>query len=233
MSIIDKYRQFRSKYVIQERRKEEYLFNKYYAHLVDPFFTKLAYDLKLKPNTVTIISGLIGVASGISFILEKFIIAGILLQLHHLMDGADGNLARLTNQTSEFGAKLDKFTDQVVRFIIFIGIIIAANAPITIDIIFLLTFILDILVVRYFVLPFMKQYDIIRAKWKQWFLNRGIIPAFDIFTIYFVISLFAILNKVDLLIYILIVMKNIDWIYRVWECLKTYIIHVKKKGKLY
>ncbi|MBU8881193.1 CDP-alcohol phosphatidyltransferase family protein [Bacillus sp. FJAT-29790] len=226
--IVNKYKAFRSRYVVQKRRPEEYLFNKYYAHLIDPFFTKLAYDLNLKPNTVTVFSGILGICSGIAFIFGYYILGGILLQLHHLVDGADGNLARLTNQCSDFGAKLDSYTDQLVRVIVLVGIIFAANAPIWVDLLLILTFLLDILVVHQFVLPFMRKNGIVRSAWKQWFLNRGVIPAFDIFTIYFIISVFAVIQRIDILIYVLIVLKNIDWMYRVWECVKTTILLKRK-----
>lgn len=232
MSIVDKYRRFHSKYIVQKRRPKEYFFNKYYAHLIDPFFTKIAYDLKLKPNTVTIISGLVGISSGISLMLGYYILAAVLLQLHHIMDGADGNLARLTNQVTKFGAKLDKYTDQSVRTVLIIGIIIASNTSNWVNIIFALTFILDLFVVHYFVLPFMKRYQIKHSKWKKWFLNRGIIPAFDIFTIYFVTSILLLFNKVTILIYLIIVMKNLDWLYRVWECIKTWIILKRKEEEM-
>jgi len=231
-NIIDKYNQFRAKYVIQQRRKEEYFFNKYYAHLIDPFFTKMAYDLNLKPNTVTILSGLIGVSSGLSFLYGYYSLAAILLQLHHVMDGADGNLARLTNQCTDFGAKLDKYTDQIVRFFLLLGIIVAAQAPIWINGLLILTFVFDFFIIHYFVLPFMRKQEIIRSKWKEWFLNRGIIPAFDIFTIYFIISLFALFQWIDILIYVLIIVKTIDWLYRVWECIKTWIILKRKEEEM-
>lgn len=180
---------------------------------------------------VTIISGLIGVLSGVCFMMGHLILGAVLLQLHHFLDGADGNLARLTNQTTKFGAKLDKYTDHVIRIILLIGIIVAAGAPIWINVLFILTFLLDTLIIHYFVVPFMKNYEIIRSRWKKWFLKRGIIPAFDIFTIYFVISVFAIIQKVDILIYILIVMKSLDWMYRLWECIKTLII-LKREARL-
>ncbi|AYV67880.1 CDP-alcohol phosphatidyltransferase [Niallia circulans] len=229
MKIVSNYRTFRSRYVVQKRRPEEYFFNKYYAHLIDPFFTKLVYDLRLKPNTVTIISGLLGVGSGISMMFQQLILAGILLQLHHIIDGADGNLARLTNQCTVFGAKLDAYTDRLVRAVVLIGIILATNEPMWIDGLLILTFIIDHLAVQIYILPFIRKYGVIRSKWKQWFLTRGVIPSFDIFTIYFLISLFAIMNELDILIYLLIILKNLDWIYRVWECVKTSIIYRGKK----
>lgn len=231
MSIIEKYQLFKNKYVVRERRPQEYFVNKYYAHILDPFFTKLVYDLKLTPNVVTVIAGLFGVGSGISFLFGKWILAAILLQLHHLLDGADGNLARLTNNCTDFGAKLDHYVDQIVRFVLFISIAIVVDLSIWIKVLFVLTIYIDVWVVHQFVLPFMKKYSLVRAKWKQWFLSKGIIPAFDIFLVYFLISIFAIIGKIELLVYIVIIGKNMDWLYRVWECLKTkYFLDKERKA---
>jgi len=228
MNTKNNYKKFYSKYVVQKRRPQEYFFNKYYAHLVDPFFTKLFFDLKLTPNMVTVISGFMGVGSGLAIGTTHFTLGAIMLQLHHFIDGADGNLARLTNRCSDFGAKLDKYIDQIVRISLLGGIIVAANAPFYINIMLLTTFTLDVLVIHKYVLPFIRKNGVNRAKWKEWFLSKGIIPAFDIFTIYFTISVFCLFKRVDILIYVICIMKTIDWLYRVWECQKTSIIRKQK-----
>lgn len=225
------YRNFRGRYVVQQRRKHEYIMNRYYAHLIDPFFTKFVYDLKLSPNVVTIIAGFLGVGAGISFLLQEWILGAILLQLHHFMDGADGNLARLTNKVSNFGAKLDQIVDQIVRFVLFLSIAYVADVSIWLKVLFVLTIYLDIFIVHRFVLPFVQKYGLVRAKWKQWFLSKGIIPAFDIFLVYFLISIFAIVGNLELLVYIVIIGKNMDWLYRIWECLKTkYFLDKERKA---
>ncbi|GIN85262.1 hypothetical protein J6TS2_16480 [Heyndrickxia sporothermodurans] len=222
-----KYEKFHNKYVVQKRRPQEYFINRYYAHLVDPFFTKCAYDLKLSPNIVTIMAGLAGVLSGIAFICQYFILGAILLQLHHLLDGADGNLARLTNRMTVFGAKLDKLVDQIVRFTVFFSLALVCKDPLWVKLLLFFTIYFDLFIVHYYVLPYAKKHSLIRSKWKKWFLSKGIIPAFDIFLIYFLISVFALFGKIELVIYIIIIGKNIDWIYRVWEVEKTKI-HLKK-----
>ncbi|MFV8826471.1 CDP-alcohol phosphatidyltransferase family protein [Alkalihalobacterium sp. APHAB7] len=227
-SFIKWYKQFKDKYIVRQRRQHEYFVNRYYAHLVDPFFTKLVYDLKLTPNIVTIIAGILGIGAGISFFFQQWILGALLLQLHHLMDGADGNLARLTNQCSEFGAKLDQWVDQVVRLVLFVSIAFVVDLPLLIKVLFVATIYIDIAIVHNYVLPFMQKYPIIRSKWKEWFLSKGIIPAFDIFLIYFLISIFAIIGRLDILVYIVIIGKNIDWVYRVWECMKSKYIYKAK-----
>lgn len=230
-SFFNWYKQFKAKYIVRERRKYEYAVNRYYAHLIDPFFTKIVYDLKMTPNMVTILAGILGISVGILFLLDYLIIGAILLQLHHFMDGADGNLARLTNRCSPFGAKLDQWVDQIVRLVLFVSIAIVADANLWIKILFVLTIYVDVIVIHKYVLPFMRKYTIKRAKWKEWFLSKGIIPGFDIFLVYFLITIFAIIDRLDLLVYTVIIGKNLDWIYRVWECLKSkYVYRIKPRN---
>ncbi|MED5098989.1 CDP-alcohol phosphatidyltransferase family protein [Niallia circulans] len=221
MNITKEYQVFKNKYIVQQRREHEYAINRYYAHVIDPFFTKIVYDLKLTPNMVTIIAGLLGIAASGFFIFDYWITGAILLQLHHFMDGADGNLARLTNNCSAIGAKLDKFFDQLVRIVLFLTLAIIIDVPLWAKILFIVTIYWDLFIVHYYILPFMRRNKMKRAKWKEWFLSKGIIPGFDHFTIFFLISLGAIFQRLDVVIYLVIILKNIDWLYRVWECLKT------------
>lgn len=219
--LVEKYRKFKAKYVVSQRREFEYAINRYYAHLIDPFFTKLVFDLKATPNMVTVFTGLIGVGAGLSFLFQQWILGAVLLQLHHFFDGADGNLARLTNRCTPFGAKLDRISDQVVRWVLFIGLALGVDLPLWLRIALPLTILIDLVVVHKFVLPFARKNQLIRSKWKQWFLDRGIIPGFDMFTVFFIISISALSGWLPQAILLIVILKNLDWLYRVYECLKT------------
>lgn len=225
-----KYVNFRSKYIVQQRRPYEYAINRYYAHLIDPFFTKLVYDLRFTPNLVTILNGLVGVAVGVSFLFQHWLLGGILLQLHHYLDGADGNLARLTNRCTPLGAKLDRWSDQIVRYVLFISLAVSVDLPLWARIALPVTMVLDVWIVHYYVLPFARKHQLVRAKWKQWFLDRGIIPGVDIFTVFFIITVCALFNSMSMAVFLVLFLKNLDWIYRVWECLKT-SMHLKTEVK--
>lgn len=217
----ERYIAFKNRYIVSQRREFEYAINRYYAHLIDPFFTKLVYDLKLSPNTVTVFTGLLGVGAGFSFMFHFWITGAILLQLHHFFDGADGNLARLTNRCTPFGAKLDQLSDQIVRWVLFIGLAIGVDVQLWAKIALPATIFIDLIVVHKYVLPFARKHPLVRASWKQWFLDRGIIPGFDIFTIFFIISLSAVTGWLSFAIYAIIFLKNVDWVYRVYEYWKT------------
>ena len=171
--VVEYYQNFKKRYIIKERRKHEYFVNRYYAHVIDPFFTKLVYDLRMTPNQVTALSFLVGASAAVSFATYHWVTGAILLQLHHFLDGADGNLARLTNRCTPFGAKLDQICDQVLRLLLFVGIAWAVEVPIWIRVAFVGTIYLDLAVVHYYVLPFARTNELIRATWKQWFLHKG------------------------------------------------------------
>lgn len=70
----------------------------------------LCKKLDIKPNTITIISIILGVASGYFFWFSnlKLNVIGIfLLIIANTLDSADGQLARMTNQQSRLGRILD------------------------------------------------------------------------------------------------------------------------------
>jgi hypothetical protein len=70
----------------------------------------LCKKLKIKPNTVTVLSIILGVASGYFFMfhdLKLNIIGMLLLIIANSFDSADGQLARMTNQQTRLGRVLD------------------------------------------------------------------------------------------------------------------------------
>ena len=80
--------------------------------------TRLLVRLGVRdPNKVTIVTGLLGVAAALPYLTANPIwvaLAGILVQLASILDGVDGEIARLLNRRSGFGAYLDATTDRIV-----------------------------------------------------------------------------------------------------------------------
>lgn len=230
MKVIARYRDYRKKWVPRERRSAEYFINKHYGDVVALLIVRLAYVLKLSPNMLTVASLCFGAASA-GFLLAHYrIAAAVFLQLHYYFDLADGTLARLTQKSTPFGAKLDIFSDQMVRLMLFLSIAVVARVPFWVKALFVSTIYLDMAVVHWYILPFIKKHQLVRARWKQWFLDRGIIPGFDIFTVFFLITVFAVAGRLETLVYVVIVGKNLDWLYRVWECWKTAYLSRTIKG---
>lgn len=97
---------------------------------LDVYFTRpagLAFALffkavKIHPNTVTVISIILGAASGFMFYhtdTTHNVIGIILLTVANFLDSADGQLARLTNQKTLLGRLLDGFAGDVWFFMIY------------------------------------------------------------------------------------------------------------------
>jgi hypothetical protein len=81
----------------------------------------------VSPNQVTILSGIVGLASGIVVAFAPFgmslvaPLAGVLLLASGVLDCADGQLARLRGQSSMMGRALDGYVDVVPVASIFAG----------------------------------------------------------------------------------------------------------------
>jgi len=80
----------------------------------------LAEHTRVTPNQITILSFLVGLASGL-FFLNHPLIGGMLAQISSIIDGVDGDLAVLTGQTSSFGGFMDSVLDRYADAAILIG----------------------------------------------------------------------------------------------------------------
>jgi len=73
------------------------------------------------PNQITVFSFFISVLGSTLFLLNNYFItavAGIIIQLHSIIDGCDGEIARLKFMESKYGAWLDGVLDRYADFII-------------------------------------------------------------------------------------------------------------------
>jgi phosphatidylglycerophosphate synthase len=130
--IIDKYEEgVTSTY--KSKDTEEWLdryFNRQIGYLWALFFKKL----HVSPNAVTIMSMVLGVAAGIMFYytdLVHNIIGVLLLMWANFYDSADGQLARMTGKSTQWGRLLDGFAGDVWFFAIYLAIVLRLwNQPI-------------------------------------------------------------------------------------------------------
>jgi phosphatidylglycerophosphate synthase len=84
-------------------------------YLNRPFSRLIARTLAptpVTPNQVSVAAFLIAIAALISFIIDQAIVAGVLIQTSSIVDGADGDLARLQKRESRFGAVFDAALDR-------------------------------------------------------------------------------------------------------------------------
>ncbi len=95
--------------------------------------TKILAATRITPNQVTVVSFLTAAASASCFAAANPILGGLLAQLCSIIDGVDGEIARLKFQMSSYGGLFDSILDRYADFIIVIGITYswysATNSP--------------------------------------------------------------------------------------------------------
>ena len=85
---------------------------------------RMARALRMTPNGVTLTAAAIGVAGGAMLVSYRLALAGFgLLMLHSVLDSADGQLARMTRQVSEWGRMLDGAAGYVTHISIYLAIL--------------------------------------------------------------------------------------------------------------
>ena len=78
----------------------------------------------LRPWMITLVSMIISVMAGLVFALGWGLVAGLLAMISQVLDGVDGQLARLTGRQSASGALLDSALDRYADGSLMIGMII-------------------------------------------------------------------------------------------------------------
>jgi len=78
-------------------------------------FVLLKLDKKVTPNTVSVLSFELAVIACILFLYDAYavrVMGVVLLQVSFALDCSDGEISRITNQSSKFGAWLDSVLDR-------------------------------------------------------------------------------------------------------------------------
>jgi phosphatidylglycerophosphate synthase len=78
--------------------------------------------IKVHPNVITILTIPFAFVAAFFFFNNMLIYGAVFFFISFLLDCADGTLARLTNKQSEFGEKLDKYTDRINNFAMYFGL---------------------------------------------------------------------------------------------------------------
>jgi phosphatidylglycerophosphate synthase len=102
----------------------EELVDVYFYRRVGYLIARVARVLRLSPNAVSIVAAIVGVAGGALLASPALALTGIgLLILHGAIDSADGQLARMTGQVSEFGRVLDGISGYVTHVAVYLAIL--------------------------------------------------------------------------------------------------------------
>lgn len=76
----------------------------------------------ITPNIVSGITLLLTLLAALSLYNRYFIFSALLIQFASIVDGVDGEIARIRNQQTFFGAWLDRILDRIGEFIIYLSI---------------------------------------------------------------------------------------------------------------
>jgi len=117
---------------IRRTSEIEEITNLYFVHPLANRLTRVFARLRISPNAVSLAGMALGVLAGFAYYRYTdplWAVAGFILMIAwHVMDGADGQLARLTNAQSELGKILDGICDYVT-FIAVYSALAAALTP--------------------------------------------------------------------------------------------------------
>ncbi|MDU9376438.1 Bifunctional IPC transferase and DIPP synthase [Methanocorpusculaceae archaeon Sp1] len=97
---------------------------------IDPI-GNLFVRIGMKPNQITVLSLVFGIACAVCYMNQQFLIGSILLLISAVLDLVDGNVARKTNRKSDFGAVLDWIIDKYVDGLVLLGIGLSGTAIIS------------------------------------------------------------------------------------------------------
>jgi phosphatidylglycerophosphate synthase len=107
----------------------EELVDVYFYRRLGIVFARAARALRLTPNSVSVLAGVAGTIGGALLYDARLAIGGwLLLVVHGVLDSADGQLARLTGQTSELGRILDGVAGYFTHVAIFVALALRAEA---------------------------------------------------------------------------------------------------------
>ncbi|MFQ6116821.1 MAG: CDP-alcohol phosphatidyltransferase family protein [Candidatus Bipolaricaulia bacterium] len=84
--------------------------------------------LPISPNLMSLISFSMGIVAGLLFALRLPLWGGLSAQLSSVLDGCDGEIARLTGRESQRGAIFDAILDRLADGVLILGMAIFAYA---------------------------------------------------------------------------------------------------------
>ena len=110
------------------RKKEDGFLTRLISRRISLAVTRRLAGTRVTPNMMTLVCLALGLAAAWSFTspsVPRQILGGVLFLLHSILDGCDGELARLKFQESRAGGVLDFFGDNAVHVAVFSALAVA------------------------------------------------------------------------------------------------------------
>jgi len=95
------------------------------TYLNRPFSNVITYfliDRNVTPNQISVFTSFFSFFIFISYVLGNFVLGGILTQIVSIIDGVDGEIARVKNLCSNLGEVIDSVSDRLTEILICIGV---------------------------------------------------------------------------------------------------------------
>jgi len=191
-------------------------FEKWINRPLASILVSLVFPTAITPNQLTVIAFIFGISGAALFAwgtAGTILWAGVLIEISLIFDCADGMLARVRNTCSRFGTFLDLFLDRISDFCVLLGITIGfyrvGNGDKN-------RLILGLFVISLYLLQVILYYIFNRfndAKSGESGEGRAL-------AIFFIFVM-GLLNRLDLIIYALLVETVLNLIYRVSYFLLT------------
>lgn len=103
------------------RKSHDTLISRTLNRPVSLFFSKFLMHTKITPNIITVFVFLIGVLASVALLIKPDfwggVLGGVLFHFSSVLDGCDGEIARLKFQGSKLGVWLDNISDDFTNFL--------------------------------------------------------------------------------------------------------------------
>ena len=105
-------------------KTEDGLVSRYLNRPMSTRISIMAYrrGFRIEPLTVTLVSFILGLSASVLLAMRTFILGGLLVQLASIIDGVDGELARLYRKATPWGGYLDSVLDRISDIAIVAGL---------------------------------------------------------------------------------------------------------------
>lgn len=177
----------------------------------------LAKYPSITPNHISFLSFLAALASGLAFYINYPAFGGILSQIASILDGVDGELAKLTSRISSFGGFLDAMLDRYGDAAILAGMIcslINGGLGNTVNIFVGLAALFGSLLVSYSRARATSDLKLtFNRAFSGYAANRDVRL--------FVIMVGGLLNQVFMTLIIVATLTNLNVLVRIWVCWKS------------
>ncbi|AOV94433.1 hypothetical protein AQV86_00735 [Nanohaloarchaea archaeon SG9] len=112
-------------FAVDKKGENETVYAYFFLRRLSPFFTWIFLRLGASANMITFLGLVMAVAGSFMFYstsLVYWVIGWVMYQLYYVLDCSDGEIAVLTDSTSDFGGFLDKISHPITNsFIIYVS----------------------------------------------------------------------------------------------------------------